>query len=63
MDDFAFYLRGRDGALFMLGVGEDSPPLHSPMYDFNDEALEAGILMHCLIAMSYGGDGEVTVAQ
>jgi amidohydrolase len=52
MDDFAFYLKGREGAYFLLGLGEASPALHSPTFDFNDGALETGVLMHCLIALS-----------
>lgn len=55
MDDFAFYLKGREGAYFLLGLGESSPALHSPTFDFNDEALETGILMHCMVALSESG--------
>jgi amidohydrolase len=51
-EDFAFYLDGRDGALFRLGMGEGSPGVHTPRFDFNDDALEAGILMFSLIALS-----------
>jgi amidohydrolase len=53
-EDFAFYLEGREGAMFLLGLGEDSPPLHSPRFDFNDQALENGILMMTLLALNYG---------
>ncbi|MDO8682952.1 MAG: M20 family metallopeptidase [Armatimonadota bacterium] len=53
MDDFAYYLKGREGAMFLLGLGESAPDLHSPAFDFNDEALGVGILMLCLIALSY----------
>ena len=52
-EDFAFYLEGREGAMFLLGLGEDSPPLHSPQFDFNDQALENGILMMTLLALNY----------
>ena len=32
----------QEGALFTLGAGEDSPPLHSPNYDFPDSLIETG---------------------
>ncbi|MFT5126477.1 MAG: amidohydrolase [Rhodothermales bacterium] len=51
MEDFAFYLPGREGAMFWLGLGEDYPSLHSPKFDFNDEVLATGILMFCLLAL------------
>jgi amidohydrolase len=54
MDDFAFYLRGREGAYFLLGLGESCQALHSQAFDFNDEALETGILMYSLIALADG---------
>jgi hippurate hydrolase len=53
MEDFAFYLKGRKGAMFWLGMGEKSPPVHNPMFDFNDDALENGILMLVLLALDY----------
>ena len=42
-EDFAFYLEHVTGAFLRLGLGEDWPALHSPLFDFNDKALEAGI--------------------
>jgi len=53
-EDFAYYLRGREGLMFRLGVGEDATPLHSPQFDFNDGALRNGIVMMCLLAMGEG---------
>jgi hippurate hydrolase len=43
-EDFAYMLERRPGAyVFMGGGGDDSAPmLHSPRYDFNDEALPCG---------------------
>ncbi len=52
-EDFAFYLQDRDGAMFWLGLGEDWPKLHTPVFDFNEAALSTGILMFCLIALEY----------
>lgn len=55
-EDFAFYLDGRQGAMFFLGLGETSPAIHTPAFDFNDECLAAGIRMMSLIALGYGAD-------
>ncbi len=45
-EDFAYYLERVPGAILWLGTGRadgDTPPLHSPRYDFNDDALATGI--------------------
>lgn len=42
-EDFAYYVRDYPGAMFFLGMGEASAPLHSPQFDFNDTALRNGI--------------------
>ena len=39
-EDFGWYLRQAEGALFLLGDGEDYPPLHSADFDFPDPLLE-----------------------
>lgn len=49
-EDFAYYLRDRPGLMFWLGMGTGGPPLHSPRFDFNDDALRHGIMMLCLLA-------------
>ncbi len=51
MEDFAFYLSERPGAVFRLGLGQDSPGLHASTFDFNDNALGAGIIMLSLISL------------
>ena len=51
MEDFSFYLDGRDGAMFWLGMGEHTSPIHSTLFDFNDHALENGILMLASLAL------------
>ncbi len=35
-----------------LGVGTDSPGLHNPAYNFNDDALANGIFMLCALALA-----------
>ena len=44
-EDFAFYLKQVPGAFLWLGLGEKSPGLHTPAFDFNDNVIEQGILM------------------
>ncbi len=43
-EDFAFYLEKVPGALLRLGLGESWPALHAASFDFNDGALEHGIV-------------------
>ena len=49
-EDFAFLLRERPGAYLWLGQGRSDRPLHHPCYDFNDEALPAGVRWFCALA-------------
>lgn len=42
-EDFCYYIQDNPGAMFFLGMGEDSPGLHMAGYNFNDEALKNGI--------------------
>ena len=49
-EDFGWYLRQAEGALFLLGDGEDHPPLHSADFDFPDQLLEtAARLFYALV--------------
>lgn len=48
-EDFADMLAVVPGAYLWLGQGE-GPPLHSPHYDFNDDALPIGASLHARIA-------------
>jgi hippurate hydrolase len=43
-EDFAFMLQRKPGCYFWLGArqGVESPALHSPHFDFNDEILQTG---------------------
>ena len=49
-EDFAFDLAKVPGAFLRLGLGEDWPALHSAGFDFNDEAIEAGISVMSALA-------------
>ncbi len=42
-EDFSYYIRGNPGGMFFLGMGEESPGLHTNTYDFNDKAMKNGI--------------------
>ncbi len=41
-EDFSFMLEQVPGAYINLGNGEQSPPVHNPAYNFNDEAIPYG---------------------
>jgi hippurate hydrolase len=43
-EDFAFMLQEKPGCYVWLGAGTgpDTPNIHSPHYDFNDDALSIG---------------------
>jgi amidohydrolase len=41
-EDFSYMLEQRPGSYIFMGNGRAEAPLHSPQYDFNDEALTVG---------------------
>jgi amidohydrolase len=51
-EDFAYYLQKYPGAMFRLGAGP-APSLHSDSYNFNDDALETGMMMMASLAMKF----------
>ncbi len=55
-EDFSFYIEKNPGAMFFLGMGEESAPLHSNTFDFNDEALKNGILFFVLSTLELLSD-------
>lgn len=52
-EDFSYYIDKNPGAMFFLGMGEDSAPLHSNLFDFNDEALGTGIMFLVLSTLEF----------
>jgi metal-dependent amidase/aminoacylase/carboxypeptidase family protein len=50
-EDFAYYLDRVPGALLRLGIGMNRPALHTPAYDFSDEAMENGIVTLVALAL------------
>jgi amidohydrolase len=52
-EDFAYYLEHVPGALLRLGLGEEWQPLHTAGFDFNDQALETGIIALAGLALEF----------
>jgi amidohydrolase len=44
-EDFGHLLQLGPGAMFGLGAGQSSPPLHAGDYDFNDDLIPLGVAM------------------
>ena len=44
-EDFGFFTEKNKGAMFALGAGKETPPMHHPGYDFPDELILTGIKM------------------
>lgn len=44
-DDFAYFAERWPSSYFWLGAGQNSPPLHAPNFDFNDDLIPLGVLM------------------
>ena len=52
-EDFSYYIAKYPGAMFRIGVGNESAPLHTAKFDFNDRALKNGILFLVALALSF----------
>jgi amidohydrolase len=52
-EDFAMYLQRVPGAMFRLGVGTDMTPLHTPTYNFADDALPVGMELFARTALRF----------
>jgi metal-dependent amidase/aminoacylase/carboxypeptidase family protein len=50
-EDFSYYLEKAPGVFLRLGLGERHAPLHTSAFDFNDEALETGMLALAALAL------------
>ena len=42
-EDFGYYTKKIPGAMFYIGAGEETAPLHTPEYDFNDRIIETAV--------------------
>ncbi|MGE0173762.1 MAG: M20 family metallopeptidase [Oligoflexales bacterium] len=56
-EDFSYYLEQRPGVFFFLGLDDtqnkDFPSLHSPYFDFNDNALKVGMRLFSHLALQW----------
>lgn len=52
-EDFGVFLTHVPGAMFRLGVGADSPNIHTPTYNFADAAVPHGIELFTRLALRY----------
>ncbi len=55
-EDFPFFLEKVPGAYLWLGLGQARGPLHNPRFDFNDDAMAAGIALFLSILEEALGD-------
>ncbi len=57
VEDFAFYAQRVPAVMFRLGMrpaeAEAYPALHSPLFNFNDDALGVGVRMFCEVTLRY----------
>ena len=51
-EDFGYYLKKCEGAMFYIGNGESYPALHTAEYDFNDRILDTAVDMFVSLAAS-----------
>jgi len=51
-EDFAYYLQKYPGAMFRLGTGP-APSLHSDTFNFNDDAIETGMMMMASLTVKF----------
>jgi amidohydrolase len=60
-EDFAYYAERVPAAMWRLGVrskeSDSTPGLHTPRFDFNDQALPLGVAMHTEIATCFLNEG------
>jgi len=54
-EDFAIYLQRAPGAMFRLGVGTEMTALHTPTYNFADDALPVGMEIFVRSVLQYLG--------
>ena len=50
-EDFGYYTKVAEGAIFYIGTGEDVPALHTKSYDFNDGIIGTAIEMFYALAV------------
>lgn len=65
-EDFAFYGQRTPVMMWRLGVARPGTtqeiPLHSPRFDFADEAIATGVRLHCALALRFNAAGGLPAA-
>ena len=51
-EDFGVYLTYAPGCFFRLGVGADSPPIHTPRYNFGDAPVKIGVELFARLTLT-----------
>ena len=52
-EDFGWFSQHFNAAMFGLGAGVDTPPLHDDRYDFPDELIESGVRLFSGIVLAH----------
>ncbi|MCX7123677.1 MAG: M20 family metallopeptidase [Gammaproteobacteria bacterium] len=52
-EDFSEYLRLVPGCFFLVGAGENSPPVHTSKFDFPDSIMKNAAIVMCQTALNY----------
>ena len=57
VDDFSYFTQRIPGAFYFLGTGNESRkscyPLHSPLFDIDEDALPLGVALNVALALNY----------
>ena len=55
-EDVAYFMQKAPGLLVRLGMGRDASDLHTPTFDFNDQAIPTGMLALAGLVFYLGQD-------
>lgn len=59
-EDFSYYAQKVPGMYWALGVCPENcdsyPALHNPGYDFTDQAIDAGVMLHAITALKFASE-------
>lgn len=55
-EDFSEYLKIVNGCFFLVGAGLEHPPVHTPLFDFNDDILLTAATVLCQSVADYRHD-------
>ena len=59
VDDFSYFTQRIPGVFYFLGSGNEARqscyPLHSPLFDVDEDVLPLGAALNAALALGYGG--------